>query len=237
MRASGLALPGFCPGGLRWCGGWRRITSEDLMTKSKSKARPRLAQSTRKTDKSSLARGPHVIHKDLDARPTQSKPAIIAMLRAPAVLRCRDHDGHGMAAASVPAFSRALGPRKQTRFESGFPNTTTKAGLPKINGIADFGPGPPDQREAGRPDAMRKNVATGRVRPRTSVESRSCHLRESPISKGLRARWHQACAKTSAPRSHFAASNLLFAIIANRIQADRSADLDHETKQLLDRTG
>ena len=31
--------------------------------------------------------------------------------------------------------------------------------------------------------------------------------------------------------------HLLFAIIAYRIQADRFGDLDHETRQLLDRTG
>jgi hypothetical protein len=34
-----------------------------------------------------------------------------------------------------------------------------------------------------------------------------------------------------------AVRHLLFAIIAYRIRADRFGDLDHETRQLLDRTG
>jgi hypothetical protein len=65
-----------------------------------------------------------------------------------------------------------------------------------------------------------------------SVEDEIVHLRGLDL-KGLRARWQsvlQRPAPDQLPR------HLLFAIIAYRIQADRFGDLDHETRQLLDRT-
>ena len=52
--------------------------------------------------------------------------------------------------------------------------------------------------------------------------------------KGLRARWQSVLQK---PAPGHLPRHLLFAIIAHRIQADRFGDLDHEMKQLLDRTG
>ncbi len=51
--------------------------------------------------------------------------------------------------------------------------------------------------------------------------------------KGLRSRW-QSIFQRSAP-AHLT-RHLLFAVIAYRIQADRFGDLDHETRQVLDRT-
>jgi hypothetical protein len=51
--------------------------------------------------------------------------------------------------------------------------------------------------------------------------------------KGLRARW-QGVLRRPAP-AHLT-RHLLFAIIVYRIQADRFGDLDHETRQVLDRT-
>jgi len=51
--------------------------------------------------------------------------------------------------------------------------------------------------------------------------------------KGLRSRWHSVFQRT--PPAHLT-RHLLFTIIAYRIQADRFGDLDHETKQVLDRT-
>jgi hypothetical protein len=65
-----------------------------------------------------------------------------------------------------------------------------------------------------------------------SVEDEIVHLRGLDL-KGLRARWQsvlQRPAPDQLPR------HLLLAIIAYRIQADRFGDLDHETRQLLDRT-
>src|ERR1700736_4604631 len=79
---------------------------------------------------------------------------------------------------------------------------------------------------------MRKKRRNGRVTTDTSVEDEIVHLRGLDL-KGLRARWHsvfQRPAPAHLPR------HLLFAIIAYRIQADRLGDLDHETKQVLDRT-
>src|ERR1700716_4430509 len=79
---------------------------------------------------------------------------------------------------------------------------------------------------------MRKKRRNGRVPTETSVDDEIVHLRGLDL-KGLRSRWHsvfQRPAPAHLPR------HLLFAIIAYRIQADRLGDLDHETKQVLDRT-
>src|SRR5713101_2546458 len=79
---------------------------------------------------------------------------------------------------------------------------------------------------------MRKKRRNGRVTTETSVEDEIAHLRGLDL-KGLRARW-QSVLQRSAP-DHLS-RYLLFAVIAYRIQADRFGDLDHETKQVLDRT-
>ena len=79
---------------------------------------------------------------------------------------------------------------------------------------------------------MLKKRRNGRTATKTSVEDEIAHLRGLDLN-GLRARWQSVFQKSSPahlPR------HLLFAIIAYRIQADRCGDLDHETKQVLDRT-
>jgi hypothetical protein len=80
---------------------------------------------------------------------------------------------------------------------------------------------------------MRKKRRNGRVTTETSIEIEIAHLRGLDL-KGLRARW-QSVLQRQAP-GHLP-RHLLFAIIAYRIQADRFGDLDHETRQLLDRSG
>jgi Protein of unknown function (DUF2924) len=80
---------------------------------------------------------------------------------------------------------------------------------------------------------MRKKRRNGRVTTETSVEDEIAHLGGLDL-KGLRARW-QSVLQRSAP-DHLP-RHLLFAIIAYRIQTDRFGDLDHETRQLLERTG
>src|SRR5882672_510743 len=80
---------------------------------------------------------------------------------------------------------------------------------------------------------MQKKRRNGRVPTETSVEDEIVHLRGLDL-KGLHARW-QSVLQTPAP-DHLP-RHLLFAIIAYRIQADRFGDLDHETRQVLDRTG
>ena len=80
---------------------------------------------------------------------------------------------------------------------------------------------------------MRKKCRNGRVTTETSVEIEIAHLRGLDL-KGLRARWRSVLQR---PAPDHLPRHLLFAIIAYRIQADRFGDLDHETRQLLDRTG
>jgi hypothetical protein len=63
------------------------------------------------------------------------------------------------------------------------------------------------------------------------VEEEIAHLRGLDLG-GLRARW-QSVFQRQAP-AHLT-RHLLFAVIAYRLQADRFGDLDHATKQVLDR--
>jgi hypothetical protein len=81
---------------------------------------------------------------------------------------------------------------------------------------------------------MRKKRRNGRVTTTdTSVEDEIMHLRGLDL-KGLRARWRSVLQR---PAPDHLPRHLLFAIIAYRIQIDRFGDLDHETRQLLDRSG
>src|SRR6266436_4780696 len=80
---------------------------------------------------------------------------------------------------------------------------------------------------------MPKKRRNGRVTTETSVEDEIVHLRGLDL-KGLRARWRSVLQR---PAPNPVPRHLLFAIIAYRIQADRFGDLDHETTQLLGRTG
>jgi len=83
-----------------------------------------------------------------------------------------------------------------------------------------------------RPDAMQKKRRNGRASAKTSVEDEIAHLRGLDL-RGLRARWQSIFQR---PASAHLTRHLLFAVIAYRIQADRFGDLDHLTKQVLDRT-
>src|ERR1700687_2523310 len=80
---------------------------------------------------------------------------------------------------------------------------------------------------------MREKRRNGRVTTETSVEDEIVHLRGLDL-KGLRARWQSVLQR---PAPGHLPRHLLFAIIAYRIQVDRFGDLDHETRQLLDRSG
>lgn len=79
---------------------------------------------------------------------------------------------------------------------------------------------------------MQKKHRNGRGSTKTSVEDEIAHLRGLDL-KGLRSRW-QSVLQRQAP-AHLT-RHLLFSIIAYRLQADRFGDLDHATKQVLDRT-
>ena len=80
---------------------------------------------------------------------------------------------------------------------------------------------------------MSKIRRNGRATAKTSIEDEIAHLRGLDL-KGLRARWQSVLQR---PAPDHLPRHLLFAIIAYRIQADRFGDLDHEARQLLDRTG
>jgi Protein of unknown function (DUF2924) len=80
---------------------------------------------------------------------------------------------------------------------------------------------------------MSKIHRNGRATTKTSNEDEIVHLRGLDL-KGLRARWQSVLQR---PAPGHLPRHLLFAIIAYRIQADRFGDLDHDTRQLLDRTG
>jgi hypothetical protein len=72
----------------------------------------------------------------------------------------------------------------------------------------------------------------GRASTEASIGDEIAHLRGLDL-KGLRSRWQSVFQR---PSPDHLPRHLLFAIIAYRIQADRLGDLDHETKQVLDRT-
>jgi Protein of unknown function (DUF2924) len=79
---------------------------------------------------------------------------------------------------------------------------------------------------------MREKRRSGRASTKTSIEDEIAHLRGLDL-KGLRARWQSVFQRP--PPDHLP-RHLLFAIVAYRIQTDRFGGLDHETKQVLDRT-
>ena len=79
---------------------------------------------------------------------------------------------------------------------------------------------------------MLEKRRSGRVSTKSSIEDEIAHLRGLDLN-GLRARW-QSVFQRSAP-AHLT-RHLLFAVIAYRLQVDRFGDLDHATKQVLDRT-
>jgi Protein of unknown function (DUF2924) len=78
---------------------------------------------------------------------------------------------------------------------------------------------------------MQANIRNGRASTKKPVEDEIVHLHGLDLS-GLRARW-QSVFQRKAP-THLT-RHLLFAVIAHRLQADRFGDLDHSTKQVLDR--
>src|ERR1019366_9044428 len=86
--------------------------------------------------------------------------------------------------------------------------------------------------DGGRRDAMQKKRRNSSASPKRPIEEEIAHLRDLDL-KGLRSRWQSVFGK-QAP--FHLTRHLLFAVIAYRLQADRFGDLDHATRQLLDRT-
>jgi Protein of unknown function (DUF2924) len=78
---------------------------------------------------------------------------------------------------------------------------------------------------------MQKKRRNSRISTQASIEDEIAHLRGLDLGR-LRARW-QSVFQRPAP-AHLT-RHLLFAVIACRVQADRFGDLDHATRQVLDR--
>jgi DUF2924 family protein len=79
---------------------------------------------------------------------------------------------------------------------------------------------------------MLQKRRSGRASTKASIGDEIAHLRGLDL-KGLRSRWQSVFQR---PSPDHLPRHLLFAIIAYRIQAERFGDLDHETRQILDRT-
>jgi len=79
---------------------------------------------------------------------------------------------------------------------------------------------------------MQKKRQNGRISTQASVEDEITHLRGLDLG-GLRSRWQSVFQR---PAPVHLTRNLLFAVIAYRVQADCYGDLDHATRQVLDRS-
>jgi Protein of unknown function (DUF2924) len=80
-----------------------------------------------------------------------------------------------------------------------------------------------------RMQQKRRNGSASTQRP---VEDEIAHLRGLDL-RGIRSRWQSVFGR---PAPAHLTRHLLFAVIAYRLQADRFGDLDHATRQVLDRT-
>jgi hypothetical protein len=79
---------------------------------------------------------------------------------------------------------------------------------------------------------MQKKRRNDRISTQISVEDEIAHLRGLDLG-GSRARWQSVFQR---PAPVHLTRYLLFAIIAYRVQSDRYGDLDHATRQVLDRS-
>jgi len=181
----------------------------------------------RKTGKS-RAQSAHVLSKPATG-PSTKHARIIAMLRTPAgttiasLVTATEWQQHSVRGFLAGVVRKKLGLNlvsEQTTRGEYIASRTEKFRLPLRTGLNR------------RPDAMRGNVAMVMPRPKylSSTRSRTCAI---SISKDY-GRTGRAYFQRPAP-THIT-RHLLFSVIAYRLQADRFGDLDHETKQVLDRT-
>jgi hypothetical protein len=188
------------------------------MTKSKSKSKASTRSAARTTSKSKpRSRSAHSSPKTT-TRPDTKHAKILAMLRTPAgatvaaIMTATEWQQHSVRGFLAGVVRKKLGLNLVSE-------STDKGRVYRI-------------KDSRQPDAMRKKRRNGRV-TETSIEDEIAHLRGLDL-QGLRARWQSVL---QGPAPDHLPRHLLFAIIAYRIQADRFGDLDHETRQLLDRTG
>jgi hypothetical protein len=199
------------------------------MTQPKSKPTAATHSASRKSNKSRSRKRPAPASSKPVARPGTKHERIIAMLQTPAgatiasLVTATKWQQHSVAAFLPVSSGRnsvsTWFHSKPTRGEY-IASRTAKLRPPPWTGLNR------------RLDAMQRKRHNGRTSTKTSVEDEIAHLRGLDL-KGLRARW-QSMFQRPAP-AHLS-RHLLFAVIAYRIQADRFGDLDHETRQVLDRT-
>ena len=79
---------------------------------------------------------------------------------------------------------------------------------------------------------MRKERRNGRASTKMSVKDEIAHLRGLDLGR-IRSRWQNVFGR---PAPAHLTRHLLFAVLAYRLQADCFGDLDHATRQVLDRT-
>src|SRR5258706_5298112 len=199
------------------------------MTKPKSKPKAATHSASRKSNQSRSRKRPAPASSKPVARPGTKHERIIAMLQTPAgatiaslvtVTKWQQHSVRGFLAGVV-------------RKKLGLNLVSEQTDKGRVYRIKDGKTRPPPWTGLNRRlDAMQRKRHNGRTSTKTSVEDEIAHLRGLDL-KGLRARW-QSMFQRPAP-AHLT-RHLLVAVIAYRIQADRFGDLDHETRQVLDRT-
>jgi Protein of unknown function (DUF2924) len=79
---------------------------------------------------------------------------------------------------------------------------------------------------------MQNKRRNHRISTKTPIEDEISHLRGLDL-KALRSRWQSVFGR---PAPAHLTRHLLFTVIAYHLQADRFGDLDHATRQVLDRT-
>jgi hypothetical protein len=80
---------------------------------------------------------------------------------------------------------------------------------------------------------MRRSKSWVRIQPQTSLHEEIAHLRDLEL-KGLRARWRSVTGREAPPHL---SRQLMFTMLAYRIQAEALGDLDAETLRLLKKLG
>src|SRR5712675_1598408 len=194
------------------------------MTKLKSKPKAAVRSSLRSTSKSRTRMRSAPSSSKTAMRPDTKHARIIAMLRTPAgttiaaIMTATDWHQH-----SVRGFLAGV-----VRKKLGLNLVSEQTDKGRVYRIKDGKASSPTSRR----DAMLEKRRSVRISTKISIEDEIAHLRGLDL-KGLRSRWQSVFQKP--PPDHLP-RHLLFAIIVYRIQADRLGDLDHETKQVLDRT-
>src|SRR5258705_5129126 len=197
------------------------------MTKPKSKPKATARSTARKTAKPASRKRPVPASSRPAAGPDTKQARAIAMLRKPAgatiaaIMALTDWQQHSVRGFLAGVIRKKLG----LNLVSDQTDKGRASRMAELRLQLQTGP-------SRRPDAMQKKRRNVRAPTKTFVEDEIAHLRGLDL-RGLRARW-QGVFQRQAP-THLT-RHLLFAVIAYRLQADRFGDLDHTTKQVLDRT-